>query len=119
MENYIYDLSGNLSQATISKIVAPLIISQPASSIAAIGEDATFSVDVEDTNGATFQWIFEGADISGANGDSIIINNVTAANKGRYSVVVSNSIGSVTSADAELLLDTDGDELPDNFELIN
>lgn len=86
---------------------------------AAPGEIVTFSVVITDARAATFQWRFNGTDIPGATGDSLLLTNVTAANEGQYSVVVTNSAGSVTSAPAELLLDSDRDGLPDSWEIAN
>ena len=74
---------------------------------------------VADARGVTFQWKFNGTDIPGATGDSLLLTNVSAANEGQYSVVVTNSAGSVTSAPAALMLDTDGDGLPDTWEKAN
>src|SRR5205823_1584755 len=54
-----------------------------------------------------FQWKFNGTDIPGAAGDSLLLTNVNTSNEGQYSVVVTNSAGSVTSAPAELLLRRD------------
>ena len=74
----------------------------------------------------TFQWQFNGTDIPGATGDSLLLTGVSAANEGQYSVVVTNSAGSVTSTPAALLLDSDGalgdsdgDGLPDTWERAN
>ena len=67
----------------------------------------------------TFEWKFNGADIPRALGDSLVVTNVTAANEGQYTVVVSNGSGSVTSAPAALMLDTDRDGLPDSWNFGN
>jgi len=92
---------------------------QPVPQIAAPGEVLTFSVALADANAVAFQWKFDGNDIPGETGDSLVVTNVNAASEGLYSVVVTNSAGSVTSAPAELLLDTDGDGLPDSWEIAN
>ena len=77
----------------------------------------TFSVVVADARAVTFQWKFNGTDIPGATGDSLLLTNVSVGNEGQYSVVVTNSAGSVTSAPAALLLDSDRDGLPDSWEI--
>lgn len=118
MIRYTYDSSGNLT-TTSSSIVKPLIISQPVRVIAAPDELATFSVVVSNPAGATFQWKFNAADIPGATSDTLLLTDITIANEGQYSVVVSNSAGSVTSESAALLLDSDGDALPDSWEAAN
>jgi hypothetical protein len=73
------------------------------------GDVATFSVLVSDTSGASYQWKFNGVNISGATGDSLLLTNVSAANQGQYSVVMTNSVGSVTSIPAALTLGKNGD----------
>ena len=49
-----------------------------------------------------YQWKKDGTDISGATSSSYDISNTTSANDGVYSVVVSNSAGTVTSSNATL-----------------
>jgi hypothetical protein len=66
-------------------------------------------VVVADASGVTFQWKFNGSDIPGATGDSLLLTNVTAANAGQYSVVVTNSAGSVSSVPAALTIGKDGE----------
>ena len=104
---FIHDVSGNVVIRTL-QIVLPLqITGQPRKQVAAAGEIVTFSVVVADTRAATFQWRFNGADIPGATGDSLLLTNVSTANEGLYSVVVTNTAGSVTSDPAALLLHRD------------
>src|SRR5258708_37718464 len=92
---------------------------QPGEPIVEQTEAPTFSVVVSDANGVTFQWKFNTTDIPGATSDSLLVTNVSVANEGQYSVLVTNSAGSVTSAPASLLLDADGDGLPDSWETAN
>ena len=119
MRKYTYDASGNVMIRTLGNVLLPKITGQPVRRIAELGQVATFSVVVEDTSAVTFQWKFNGADIPGDTGDSLVLSNVSAANEGQYSVVITNSVGSVTSAPVELMLDSDGDGLPDSWEIAN
>jgi Concanavalin A-like lectin/glucanases superfamily/Divergent InlB B-repeat domain/Immunoglobulin I-set domain len=119
MLKYLHDPSGNLASQTAGNVLLPKIIGQPVKQIVEPGQVATFSVVVEDTSGVTFQWQFNGTDIPGATSDSLLLTNVSAANEGQYTVVPTNSAGSVTSAPAALLLDTDRDGLPDSWEIAN
>ena len=80
---------------------------QPVEQIATPGEIASFSVVVADAHAVTFQWKLNGIDIPGATGDSLLLTNINAANEGQYSVVATNSTGSVTSAPAALTLRRD------------
>ena len=112
---YSYDPSGNLMRGERPWLSADSQATGRASCRA--GQIATFSVVVADARAVTFQWKFNGADIPGATGDSLLLTNVSAANEGQYSVVVTNSAGSVTSAPAALMLDSDRDGLPDSWEI--
>src|SRR6266567_3351682 len=113
MANFTHDASGNVGQRAVSALLAPQITGQPVQQIAALGEIVTFSVVIADARAVTFQWKFNGTDILGATGDSLLLINVNTVNEGQYSVVVTNSAGSVTSAPAALLMDSDRDGLPD------
>ncbi len=117
--NFSHDASGNITARSAASTSPPQIIGQPQPQVVAVGDVATFSVVLADTSGATFQWRFNGGDIGGATGDSYVIPGVVAGSAGLYSVVVTNGSGSVTSAEAALLLDSDGDTLPDTWEIAN
>jgi len=118
MLKYTHDASGNVITRTLES-VRPQITGQPLAQVAAPGDVVTFSVVLADARAVAFQWNFEGADIPGATGDSLVLTNVTAASEGQYSVVVTNAAGIVTSAPAALLLDIDRDGLPDSWETAN
>src|SRR5262245_23691807 len=98
--NFSYDATGNLLSRTQDDLRPPQITGQPVDQTVEAGRLASLSVVVADASGATFQWRFNGADIAGATGDSLLLTNVGVANEGQYSVVVTNSLGSVTSAPA-------------------
>ncbi len=114
-----YDRPGNLVARTSAAIGTPQILGHPVEQIVEPGGIATFSVVLADLRDAAFQWKFNGTNIAGATGDSLILTNVTATNEGLYSVQVTNSAGNVISADAALLIDSDGDGLPDSWEIGN
>ena len=52
----------------------------------------------------SYQWQFNGANISGATSSTLVINNLTEANAGSYAVVVANQWGNVTSTIATLTI---------------
>jgi beta-lactamase superfamily II metal-dependent hydrolase len=80
----------------------PSISTQPASQTVVQGTAATFSVVAGGTAPLTYQWRFNGANISGATTSSYTRSNAQTTHQGNYSVVVANSAGSVTSANASL-----------------
>ncbi|MBK8477511.1 MAG: immunoglobulin domain-containing protein [Opitutaceae bacterium] len=82
-------------------IEGPAIVTQPSSITITRGAPATFTVTVTGTS-PTYQWRKGGAAIAGAISSSYTIAHTADADAGAYSVVVSNSAGSVTSIDASL-----------------
>lgn len=81
---------------------APVITSQPRSTNVFAGNPVTFSVSAVGVPTPTYQWRKNGGNISGATSSSYTISNVQASHAGDYTVVVTNSAGSVTSATATL-----------------
>jgi hypothetical protein len=82
------------------------ITNQPASQIVHVGGNVTFSVGadphVANGNPITYQWKFNGTDITDATDASYTTNNVQVANAGSYTVGVTNPYGGVLSAAAVL-----------------
>src|SRR5207245_43371 len=90
------------SNATLQIAVPPAITSQPQSQSVPDGGTATFSVTASGSNPLSYQWQFNGVGITGGTDSSLIISGVTTNDVGAYSVVVSNSLGSVLSSNASL-----------------
>jgi hypothetical protein len=80
----------------------PAVTSQPTSQSVMAGDNVTFTVGAISLVPMTFQWKQNDTDIPGANGASFTLTDVSIANAGSYTVVVSNSAGSVTSSAAVL-----------------
>ncbi len=93
----------NLNFTPNGTVTAPTITSQPSSVSVTSGGSVTFSV-VATGAPLNYQWALGGAAISGATSSSLTISNAQMANAGSYTVVVSNSAGSVTSNSATLTL---------------
>ncbi len=83
---------------------APLITKQPVDLEVSAGANVIFSITAEGDETLAYQWLFNGNPISGATESTYSISNVQTANTGQYSVRVSNSRGSDTSAKATLSL---------------
>lgn len=81
---------------------APAITTQPSSQNVVAGASVTFTVAATGTPAPGYQWRKDGANIAGATNASLTLNPVSAANAGSYTVVVSNTVTSVTSAAATL-----------------
>ena len=84
----------------------PTIVTQPASQTRFVGQTATFSAEASGTPPLRYQWQYDGVPIAGATNSSFVIGHSSLADAGSYSVVVSNSAGSVTSAAALLTVQT-------------
>ncbi len=84
----------------------PKITAQPSNIVSAVGETATFSVGVTANPAATYQWKKNGFNIPGATSATLSLPNLTQADAGNYTVDVTNSFGTVTSAAATLAVNT-------------
>jgi cyanophycinase-like exopeptidase len=81
---------------------APTITAQPASQTVSLGQTATFSVVATGTS-LSYQWRRNGAAITGATSATYTTPAATSSDNGAaFSVVVSNTSGSVTSSSATL-----------------
>jgi hypothetical protein len=81
---------------------APTITAQPASLTVAAGSSATFSVTATGNPAPTYQWKKGATAISGATNASYTIASVVTGDAATYTVVATNSAGSVTSSGATL-----------------
>ena len=86
-----------------SALKEPVILQQPADQVAFETRTATFIVGVEGAFPLQFQWRRDGVDIAGATSGSYTTPALALADDGaRFSVVISNSKGTVTSGEASL-----------------
>jgi Immunoglobulin domain/Bacterial Ig domain/Fibronectin type III domain/Immunoglobulin I-set domain len=97
------DFSLQTSATTLPQVgTAPSIITQPISQSVVQGSNTTFSVVANGTAPLSYKWLFAGNDISGATSNALALANVQTNQAGVYSVVISNSFGTVTSDPANL-----------------
>ena len=83
--------------------VAPSIITQPSSKTITAGQTATLSAGASGTAPLSYQWQKNGTAISGATSSSYTTPAETTSDTGaQFTVVVSNSVGNVTSNAATL-----------------
>lgn len=81
---------------------APTILTQPASLTVTAGQSASFSASAGGSGPFTYQWRKDAAAIAGAISSTLSLTGVQSADAGDYTLSVSNSVGSVTSAAATL-----------------
>jgi hypothetical protein len=96
-------LTNSSGSGNISKAVAPSLAAQPANATVTAGQTANFSVSATGTAPIAYQWRKNTANIGGATGASYTTPATTSADSGsKFDVIVSNSAGSITSAQATL-----------------
>lgn len=98
----IQDVMNNGIQLPVPSF-PPSITQQPVGATGLIvGDSWSFSVGATGSRPLSFQWKKDGVDIPGATGPTLTLTDLTEADSGTYTVVVSNPGGSVTSDGAVL-----------------
>ena len=91
------------SGAVLNVNSAPVIFAHPQSMAGVIiGSNVSLQVTAGGYPDISYQWQKDGADIPGEIASSLIIHSILPADEGNYAVVVSNTLGSVTSNTAFL-----------------
>lgn len=85
----------------------PLFTTQPASATRTAGESVTFTVALTGNPIPTRQWRKNGANISGQTGLTYTIASTVTGDAGVYDCVATNSVASVTSAQATLTVNAE------------
>ncbi len=83
----------------------PSITTPPLSQTNAIGGNVTLSVVAAGAPPLAYQWRFYGSNLPGAISASYNLTNIQPTNGGDYTVVITNTFGSITSAIATLTVD--------------
>jgi hypothetical protein len=103
VSNGVGSATSNAATLTlVITITAPTITTQPSAASVTAGNSASFSVAVSGTSPFTYQWKKDGMSISGATASTYSIGSTSTSDAGNYTVVVTNSAGSVTSNSATL-----------------
>jgi len=89
---------------TIGGLIAPSFTHEPPASIL-VPFGGTLAISpVVSASAATYIWNLDGAPVAGQTSGSLVISNATFANGGSYVLVVSNSLGSVTSTVSQVTI---------------
>jgi hypothetical protein len=83
---------------------APVILSQPRGIRAGIGEIIVLSVEASGEPKPAYQWRRDGSPVPGATDKRLAVAPATLGDAGSYDVTVSNSVGSVTSERATVVV---------------
>lgn len=107
------EIAGLYGLATgVPQTAPPSITAQPASRTRYAGQTAQFVAAASGTAPLVYQWrrnnvnLSNGGGISGATTDTLTVANLTGANAGDYTLVVTNGFNSVTSEVATLTVVT-------------
>ena len=96
---------GSVTSAVVSVRViptAPTIISNPMPLTLPASSNATFTVVATGSQPLAYKWFFNSIPIAGATASQYSLSNIQSTNNGNYQVVITNSLGSVTSIVATL-----------------
>ena len=94
----------------------PTISTGPQTQTVNAGSDVTLTVQATGTPPLSYAWLFQSNLINGATGPSLVLTNVSPADKGLYEVQVSNAFGSA-SAFATLNVTSPPSGTPPTFTL--
>src|SRR5207302_1668743 len=91
-----------LDQIAFTPGSPPEITSPPQPQAVAAGANVTFSITATGTSPLAYQWVHDGTNVPGATTTTLNLNSVQVTDAGSYAVIVSNSLGSVISPEAQL-----------------
>jgi plastocyanin len=83
-------------------------VTQPPSLAVLVGETVTLCVTASGSRPLSYQWLFNGAALPGQSNSCLVLPSVTTNSSGGYKVIVSNSLGTVTSDRAQLTVSAQG-----------
>ena len=101
--NYAVVITNNVgsitsSTAVLTVLVPPSITTQPSNQSVTEGASPGFTVVAAGTATLGYQWRKSGVNVGGATSATLSFPNVTIGEAGSYTVVVTNSAGSITSS---------------------
>ena len=106
--NYYATVVGN---TTVTSAVVQLTVETPPSvtvppnpRTVVPGVNVAFVVSASGSTPFQYQWLRNGGNVSGATASTLALTNVQSGVAGNYQVIISNSISSVTSSIAPLVL---------------
>jgi hypothetical protein len=89
---------------TTSSVAPPTITSQPLSQTVNIGNTVTLRIAATGASPLTYQWRFNGVNITGATKTALMLTAIQSSQAGAYSCVVANPGGKTTSVNAMIVI---------------
>ena len=96
----------NAAPVVLTVNYPPVITAQPVSQSVALSNNVALSVAAAGVPAPFYQWQIGGVNLGGANSATLAITNFQQSNEGSYRVVVTNLLGSVTSSNALLFVNS-------------
>src|SRR5579883_490171 len=82
----------------------PVILTQPASRNALVGQSVSFSVAARGLPPLTYQWSKDGNPLPLATNNTLSLTGLQTNDSGNYAVTITNTLGSVVSSNAVLMV---------------
>ena len=96
--------NGILAALIEQVLTAPSVATQPAGGSPYVGTSFSLSVGAQGTAPLAYQWLLNDAPITGATLSSLTLSALTTNQSGAYSVIITNSAGSITSNPANVFV---------------
>lgn len=96
--------SATSNDAMLVVNVAPGFVTQPAGQTVDQGASVTFSASATGIPAPAYQWLKNGAPITGATGNALTLSSVQSTDAADYTVVAANAAGAATSTKATLVV---------------
>ncbi len=97
-----FSVTSSVAVLSFVPLPIPVIVSQPKNGIVPLGSPASFSVAATSSLPLSYQWEKNGGVLAGQTATNFTIASTVLTDEANYSVIVSNSSGSVTSRAANL-----------------
>lgn len=97
-------LTNNVASTIITFELPPFITLQPVTQTASVGSSVQFIATAIGAEPLSYRWQKDGVDVPSATSATLSLANITLADAGSYRLRVSNSVGSVLSDPAQLLI---------------
>ena len=96
------NLANNSAALVVNAVAPPTISSSPTNESVVAGTSPSLVAGVSGTSPFSYQWLFNGTNISGATDSTLPLPNVQPINAGAYSIIVTNSYGGATGVIANV-----------------
>ena len=85
-------------------VALPMVTISPQNLVVFAGSNAVFNANATGLSPLSYQWLFNGTNISWATNVLLTLTNVQVGQAGNYAVLVTNNYGSVLSSNAVLMV---------------